>query len=65
MENGMESCVRCGNLAVCEKTFWKKWPAFYDRVRKMQDQYLSEPGACLVNRSCAKSPKKIERKESK
>ena len=49
IENGMESCIRCGNLAACEKTFWKNWPSFYEQVKKMQAQYLTEPGVSLAD----------------
>jgi hypothetical protein len=55
MENKMGSCIRCRNLTACDKKFWKEWPAFYGQVKKMQAQYMTEPGAALVDLTAKKA----------
>jgi len=46
--NAIESCVQCKNLAVCDKEFWKKWPQAYEHAKKLQTQYIIQPGAVLL-----------------
>lgn len=47
MNNGMESCVQCRNLASCDKAFWKEWPNAYDTVKILQARYKEQPGAIM------------------
>jgi len=45
---GIESCVQCKNLAVCDKEFWKKWPQLYEFTKKTQVKYMEQPGAVIL-----------------
>ena len=45
--NGVESCIQCANLAVCDKEFWKTWPVLYAEVKKIQARYRTQPGAVI------------------
>lgn len=48
IDNGMESCIQCKNLASCDKEFWKKWKGLYKHVNELQQTYASQPGAVLL-----------------
>lgn len=54
MANGMEACVQCGNLAACDKEYWKKWPELHEFNKKNQARYLAEPGAVLREPTAAR-----------
>lgn len=47
MSHGMESCVQCGDLASCDKAYWKDWPNVLDLAKKLQARYAGQPGAAL------------------
>jgi Protein of unknown function (DUF3795) len=47
MANGVESCIQCGNLASCEKKYWKTWPEQHAAVKTLQARYKTQPGAVI------------------
>ena len=47
--HGLESCVQCGGLASCGKSFWKKWPVAYEQIKQLQARYRTQPGAKIVD----------------
>jgi hypothetical protein len=42
IEKKMESCVACSELKDCDKDLWKRFPTFYEAVKKMQVQYFKQ-----------------------
>jgi hypothetical protein len=47
ISHGMESCVQCGGLASCDKSFWKEWPNAHTMAKTLQARYAAQPGASL------------------
>jgi len=47
LANGVESCIQCGNLAACDKEYWKTWPEQFAAVKKMRARYRVQPGAAI------------------
>jgi hypothetical protein len=48
IENSMESCIQCSDLASCDKEFWKKWKGLFKLVNNLQKQYALQPGVVLL-----------------
>ncbi len=46
--NEIESCIQCKNLTSCDIKFWKNWTDFYNHIKELQKQYLTQEGASLV-----------------
>jgi hypothetical protein len=40
IENKLESCIECKQLASCKKDFWQKYPDFYKHVIELQKQIV-------------------------
>jgi len=49
IENNLESCIQCSNLAKCDKELWKNWPDFHTHMKQQQKQYLTQHGAKLID----------------
>jgi hypothetical protein len=49
MDNGLESCVQCKNLATCDMPTWKTMPHHYAFVKWTQARYMSQSGSVLVD----------------
>jgi hypothetical protein len=49
IKNNLASCIQCSNLSACDQDLWTRWPKFYEGMLKTQQQYLSQPGAALID----------------
>jgi len=41
ISKGLNCCIECNELPSCEKDLWKRFPEFYEEVKKLQQQYLT------------------------
>jgi len=49
INNKMDSCIQCKKLVSCDQELWTRWPQFYEGMKQTQQQYLSQPGAELID----------------
>lgn len=44
IEKELDCCIECDELRSCDKDLWKRFPEFYDGVKKLQLKYFESKG---------------------
>ena len=47
LANGVASCIQCGHLDACDKSYWKSWPEQHAMAKRMQARYRTQAGAVI------------------